>query len=271
MTFRNTVDHPGALDALLGEYSENGVAVLPGVFEPGEIERLRGASWMVLSQLDLIRKNGYLHDPFQTVSREGVEFPALVFWPALANRYLERMRSDPRLARIVETILGPDVKQLNNQLYYRLPGDTDSFSWHQDIMFRSPRDQYPMIVEEDGYLQTAIVIDRMGEDNAPIIFVPGSHKLGDLDLVPENYEGLRGFDAQRNSQSFSHLEPRVYSAEPGDVVVWSSLTVHGSAGNESSRSRMYYMNGFARSRNCRPWPHYLKRGRAVELESHEIP
>lgn len=198
---------------------------------------------MVMTQLEAIRKNGYGHEPLETVRREGGEFPALIFWPPLANEYLVQMRSDPRLARIVEAILGPNVKQLNNQLSCRLPGDTDSFSWHQNMMFRSPRDQYPQVVEEDG----------------------------DLDLVPETCEGLRGFEETRKAATFAHLEPRISPAEPGDVVVCPSRSVHGSAGNESDRSRVYYMNGFARSRNCKPWPNYLKRGRIKPPNPRRIP
>ena len=169
-------------------------------------------------------------------------------------------------------ILGPDVKQLNNQIYYRLPGDGDSFAWHQDIMFRSPRSDYPGIIEQDAYLQTGIIIDRMCSENGGVEYVLGSHKLGDIGLVADrDYAALRGFERDRNAEKFAHLPTRIFDADPGDVLIWSSLIVHGSTQNRSEHHRMYYMNGFAKAACCRPWPYYLRDGRLVPLDVSLIP
>ena len=59
-------------------------------------------------------------------------------WPALVDATLDAIRCDPRMVAIVEGLLGPEVKQLDDQIYFRLPGDPDSFAWHQDVMFRRP-------------------------------------------------------------------------------------------------------------------------------------
>jgi ectoine hydroxylase-related dioxygenase (phytanoyl-CoA dioxygenase family) len=157
-------------------------------------------------------------------------------------------------------------------MYYRLPGDQDSFAWHQDIMFRAPLTEYPNIVEEDGYLQTAIIVDKMNAENGGIEFVLGSHRLGNLGLMHvEDLTDFRSFNRLKNSTKFAHLPTRIFELNPGDLLVWSSQTVHGSQPNTSSLHRMYYMNGFAKSACSKPWPHYLMNGKLCALDTEALP
>lgn len=250
-------------------FETDGVARIPNVFDRSEINLMRASAMMALSDPEGIRRAGYKHTPFEVKHAQEEKFPALLFWPALTSRYLNRVRTDMRMARIVSEFLGPNVKQLNNQVYFRLPGDPDSFSWHQDIVFRTPREDYPGV--ESHYLQTIVVMDEMRPDGGAIWFVPGSHKLGDLNLVQEDTSDLRDFDPARRRGAFSPLEPRIYTAMPGDVLLWHVLTVHGSAPNNSTNMRMTYMNGFARASGARQWPYYLKNGHIQPIKAELIP
>ncbi len=138
-------------------------------------------------------------------------------------------------------------------------------------MFRSPQADYPGIVEKDACLQTAIIIDDMSEENGPIQFVLGSHQLGDLKLVSEDYVALRGFSPIAETAAFAHLLVKKLTAQSGDVVIWSSLSEHGSERNPSKSPRAYYMNGFAKAECSRPWPDYLKNGKLQALDFRSIP
>ena len=254
-------------------YHKVGVSKVLGVFSMDEINRLRKAALQVLTQLPAISSGGYRHAPLESAKDpEGIVSPALVFWPCLANSVFDKLRTDERLRNIAMAILGSDIKQLNNQFYYRMPGDGDSFSWHQDIMFRYPLDAYPGVVEEGGYLQTAIVVDKMTLANSPIIFIEGSHLYGNLFLhQPGDYSKLRGFHREQLPEDLKSLKQLPLEAEPGDVLVWSALTIHGSETNRSNDSRMYYMNGFARTRNAVPWPHYCVNRSIAKLDPRLIP
>jgi ectoine hydroxylase-related dioxygenase (phytanoyl-CoA dioxygenase family) len=260
------------VDDPLETYRRDGVALIKGVFTRQETNALRSAAYMALTQLGEIRKRGYRHAALETVSHGNTESPALLFWPCLVSERLDAFRTDRRLSGIVAEVLGPDVKQLNNQLYYRLPGDGDTFAWHQDIMFRTPRDDYPGIVERDAYLQTAILVDPMHKRNGAVEFVLGSHKLGDLGLIEDGkFRELRGFDRTKNAARFADLSTRIFDADAGDLMIWSSLTVHGSEANDSDQHRMYYMNGFASAACSKPWPDYLKQGAVAALDVGLIP
>jgi len=259
-------------ESYVDAYRRDGVTVIKGVFRPEEMNEIRSAAYMALTQLSKITENGYKYRPLETTTRSGGESPALIFWPSLANETLDRYRKDERLQKIVSSILGPNVKQLNNQLYYRLPGDGDSFAWHQDIMFRSPRSEYPGIIEQDAYLQTAIIVDRMRAENGGVEYVLGSHKLGDIGIIEDNdFGSLRGFDRNKNAEKFKHLPTKIFDADPGDMLIWSSLIVHGSQPNRSEHHRMYYMNGFAKAECSKPWPYYIKDGKLADLDPSMIP
>lgn len=248
-------------------YDKDGVAIIPQVFNQQEVNFMRAAAFMSLTKID--HSKAYSHKVLETKKIGEHEFPALIFWPCLINNYLDTIRKDIRLVTIAKEFLGDDVKQLNNQVYFRIPGDRDSFSWHQDVVFRKPKSRYLDI--EEAYLQTIIVIDEIRFDNGAIEFVPGSHKLGDIRLLDDGLQNLRCFDRNRFSERFSGLKSEAYIAKPGDVLIWSLLVVHGSTANNSDRSRMVYMNGFAKADAALDWPDYLINGRVINVDQRLIP
>lgn len=206
--------------------NENGYQLVKNVFNRGDAADIREASYKVLDQ-------GYFKENFQMKNNK----PALLFWAQDCDLVLWEYANHKKLKDIVFAYLGPDVRQLNNQVYFRESGDEDEFAWHQDISFRTPKSDYKNI--ESKYLQTIIIVDGMDASNGAIEFIPGSQTRGDLNIIPrDNSEnGLRKFDRMG-----WHGEKVV--AEPGDVLIWSVLTIHSSEKNNSGRNRMNYMNGF---------------------------
>lgn len=231
------LDYKELLDA-------NGVTLLQGIFSKEEIDHLRCLAWL----------------NFKSAASSLIQyrntFPALLFYPPSLSPYRNR------LAPIVQDVLGENVLQLNNQYYFRMPGDGDQFAWHQDICFRTPREKFKQI--ETGYLQTAIIVDPMGADNGGIEFALGSHKQGELNLVPrDNSEkGLRSF------VSNDRINGYIFDCRPGDVLLWNVMIVHGSKPNTSNKYRSYYMNGFAKAECVDPslnFPWYLKDGKLNDV------
>ncbi len=263
--------------SFVNEYREVGFAVIKNVFTAEEVAAIRSEATLALMKVSDLKKAGYRHSPVDIrKSSRGNSYPAISFWPSLINDYLEEIRVDPRLIEIVTSVLGPDVKQLNNQFYFHLSGEEDSFEWHQDIMFRHPLDEYPQIVEEDNYLQTAIIVDKFSQDVSPLYMVPNSYTLGDLKLLSKD-DGSPDFGSLRNLPDLDmpsrvyNLKPQVLEAEPGDVAIWCSLTLHASCPGVKHGHRAYYMNGFAAARNARGWPEYTHKGKLVKLQTKLIP
>lgn len=244
-------------DKYIRKYEKDGIVIIPGVFTQEEMNIFRDQAYAAAHH-----DNPQYKHPHLDWTPTG--YPSLLYWPALTSPFIDEIRRDERLSNIVFAFLGKNVKQLNNQIYFREPGDGDQFAWHQDITFRQPRSRYPDI--ENGYLQTIIVVDEITEDNGAVEFIPGSHKGGELNLV-------KGTD-QNNLRNFIRGNRRgvKYTANPGDVMLWSVLTIHGSEPNESGRPRMTYMNGFATD-IAAPynWPYYLNRGVMQDIDHTMIP
>jgi ectoine hydroxylase-related dioxygenase (phytanoyl-CoA dioxygenase family) len=234
-------------------YAKKGVIVIPDVFSPDECAEIKRQAYSVTDES--IKANGYPHQPSQTAYNKR----SLIFFPALANDYLNKIRTDPRMSALVREFIGDNVRQINNQVYFREAGDHDQFAWHQDIMFRES-DVFSNDVEDD-YFQTIIAVDDITEDNGAIEFVEGSHLTHKIN-APQN---LRLFER-------GDLKGKKYVAKKGSVLIWSVMIIHGSEPNSSSQDRMTYMNGFCRSKSANRYPHYLVEGAIVKvIDPKQIP
>lgn len=226
------------------EYEETGIVVIPSVFSSSECDQIKNSAYSVTD--DQIKDAGYPHVP----SEQAYNKKSLIFFPALANSYLNEIRISKPMVELVREFIGDDVRQINNQIYFRERGDLDEFAWHQDIMFREKHIFNNDVV--DDYFQTIIAIDDITEESGAIEFIEGSHKIMHID-APKN---LRKFDR-------GGLSGKKYTAKKGDVLIWSVMIVHGSERNNSNSSRMTYMNGFCRTKAATTYPHYMIGGRVI--------
>ena len=226
------------------DYDEKGIIVIPSVFSASECDQIKNSAYSVTD--DQIKAAGYPHVP----SEQAYNRKSLIFFPALAHSYLNEIRISKPMTELVREFIGDDVRQINNQIYFRERGDLDQFAWHQDIMFRESHLFNNDVV--DDYFQTIIAVDDITEENGAIEFIEGSHKTMRIDQ-PKN---LRKFER-------GDLRGTKYTAKKGDVLIWSVMIVHGSERNNSESSRMTYMNGFCRTKAARSYPHYMIRGQVV--------
>lgn len=226
------------------EYEEKGVIVIPSVFSASECDQIKNSAYSVTD--DQIKAAGYPHVP----SEQAYNRKSLIFFPAIAHSYLNEIRISKPMTELVREFIGDDVRQINNQIYFRERGDLDQFAWHQDIMFREGHLFNNDVV--DDYFQTIIAVDDITEENGAIEFIEGSHKTMHID-PPKN---LRKFER-------GDLKGTKYTAKKGDVLIWSVMIVHGSERNNSNSSRMTYMNGFCRSKASAAYPHYMIGGKVI--------
>lgn len=238
----------------LEEYKRDGITVIPDVFTKKEMEEFKRQAYSIEPE-DIIAA-GYPHQPFEHSNGHR----SLAFFPAIANNHANAVRKSQRLQDIVKAFLGENVKQVNNQIYYREAGDPDEFNWHRDIIFRKPVDRFPNIA--DHYMQTIIAIDDITEDNGAVEFVLGSTNKDDE--FTGSVSDLRIFKRR-------DLYGKKYTATKGSVLCWRVDLVHGSEANMSKTDRMTYMNGFARAEGCLDYPWYLKDGKVQNIDPALIP
>lgn len=237
----------------LEQYKEKGVVVIPDVFTSEECAEIKRQAYLV--QDSDIKNAGYPHQPSEMAYNK----KSLIFFPAICNPYLNKIRTDERLATLVREFIGEDVRQINNQVYFRESGDRDQFAWHQDIMFRESSIFNEDV--EDDYFQTIIAVDDITETNGAVEFIEGSHRTPIMS-PPSN---LRVFE--RNG-----LYGKKYTATRGSILIWSVLTIHGSEENMSNKDRMTYMNGFCRAKAANKYPFYMMNGHTINfIDTTQIP
>src|SRR5689334_22084172 len=168
----------------LAAYRRDGYAVLRSAFSAAEIAELAAAfdrHWAHGLALGASFRHGNLHYRLSEDPRLG-KLVRMVQWPSYEDTVLARYRTHPRIAALVGRALGPEVKQIINQLHWKPPGAAAAeFAYHQDVRFRRPRSAYRNLAT--SYLQTGIAIDRHDGASGAMRVYPASHLLGELDLA----------------------------------------------------------------------------------------
>src|SRR3546814_20474206 len=59
---------------------------------------------------------------------EGDRFTRMVQWPSYHQPLLNSMRLDRRIARLLEPLIGRDLKQIINQVHWKAPGSLGDFA-----------------------------------------------------------------------------------------------------------------------------------------------
>jgi ectoine hydroxylase-related dioxygenase (phytanoyl-CoA dioxygenase family) len=263
--------------AQIQEFHERGFAVVPGVFSEREVAEMREAfdrlqrtalhlgacaegdgplvSTYEGSQFVLDRVPGAANGNRVRIER--------VVWCGAAEPTLDRLGRDPRLLSIASRLLDSiEMNQLINQAHFKLPGDGVAFPWHQDSTHRRyGGGQWKDVNGRGSFVQTVTAIDDVTEENGPLRFIPGSCKLGHIDVARDDDEArvLAGmFDPS------SAITPVM---KAGSVVMFGPYTVHGSEPNRSDRPRRVFINGYASpGANAREYPG-VNAGRLLQAPS----
>jgi ectoine hydroxylase-related dioxygenase (phytanoyl-CoA dioxygenase family) len=168
-------------------------------------------------------------------------------WTAWLSPLMERMRRSEKYFAVLEPFLGRDIKQITHQVHWKPPcAKYTSYRFHQDARFREGN------VKDFGYLRstvtTGLAIDRQTVENGALRIIPRSHRLGYLGLSDDG--PIMVGQTQDEELRRAGLDPSSIVAcemEPGDLLLWTLFTVHGSAANVSSYDRRFMINSYVRA------------------------
>jgi hypothetical protein len=236
--------------AQIAQYRADGYTVARAVVGPEGIEQLRLACDELCEKArDLVEDTFFgvtffnimrLANPFAKNAATAPVVPGVVrrvTYPYALSATLNRYRAYPRLIEAVGRLLGPDIKQIVNQVNFNPPMVGQGWGWHQDYRFR----KQGIADVTSNFVQTIIAIDPCNTHTGGLRLVPRSFELGDLKLDADNENAERYFDATLA------VTPEL---SPGDVVLFNSHVIHGSTANCSPNPRRVYINGFVRASAC---------------------
>jgi ectoine hydroxylase-related dioxygenase (phytanoyl-CoA dioxygenase family) len=188
-----------------------------------------------------------------------------VQWPSYVDATLEGVRREARWLALLEPLLGGNVKQIINQLHGKPPGATAAdFAFHQDVRFRRPSSAYRNL--EHSYVQTGLAIDRHAPESGAMRLLPGSHRMGQIDLAGEGPVLDQRMADERLARR--GLDPACLvdvALEPGDLALWHLYTIHGSGPNRTGHDRRFYLNGYVRAEDCDRGEWTFRHGSPVPL------
>lgn len=250
------------------DYRREGYAIVRGLFSPAELVEIGAA-------VDAVHAAGVAHgrsfregNIFYNIApgEDGAEPQVrMAQWIAWESPVLAAVRADPRIAALLAPLIGGDVKQIINQLHWKVPGSLGDFAWHQDSRFRLPEEAYRNL--GGSYIQTGLAIDPHNRGTGGMRFLPRSHDRGTLPLdTSTEVLGSAMADGALVEAGLDPAETIHLDLQPGDFAMWNPYLVHGSGRNDADHLRRLYINGYVRAEDCDRGEWAFRDGRPVPLE-----
>ncbi|HKF63635.1 MAG TPA: phytanoyl-CoA dioxygenase family protein [Dongiaceae bacterium] len=250
------------------QYWEQGYAVLRGLLPRAAIGALQAETRRIyeegLRHPSTYRDRNLLFEILPESFR-GRRYVLQAHWMSWISPYFEQLRRSEPYFRALAPLLGADIKQVAQQIHWKPPGaERTGFRFHQDLRFRERQDAFRDLMT--SYITTGLAIDPATRENGCLRIIPGSHRLGYLGLSDDGplMKGVTEEPALRAAG----LDPEAIvdiELEPGDLVMWSLLTVHGSAINRSQKDRAFLLSSYVKAANSDRGEWAFRGGESVAL------
>jgi phytanoyl-CoA hydroxylase len=233
------------------DFERDGFIVLRNVFGPATLENIRS------SLIEIVRhaERG-LEDPFlpwylRHRPDQGVLYDLFQRHPEFQD-----LARHPRILDALETVLGPDIFLYENSVVYKPKGRQNGVPYHQDFISR-PNEPVKFVAW--------MAIDPVTREAGALKVLPGSHRGGFRPWyrVKGETHHDRVDAATLDLSGQMHIE-----LEPGDVLVFNQLVVHGSDEMHTDSLRLVYRasyQGFEEIFVPRGAPVVLRGGRPDSL------
>lgn len=163
-----------------------------------------------------------------------------------------------RLGKLVEPsrqLLESDIYIHQTKINFKSPLEGDRWEWHQDFPYWHIEDGMPA----PRVLTAMIFIDEVNEFNGPMLLVPGSHRAGLVDDLPNDDKcenESEWFQSYQKSTSYmSNLTAKLkYTLKSGTLEKW--VGKNGMYSAKGSSGSVLLFNGLvfhASSANLSPW------------------
>lgn len=212
-----------ASQAEIDAYNNDGAVPLRGLLDSNWLERLGKAIE------DDIRSPGPFYHGYD--SDEGLFHGNLRLWES--HPTFREICLDSHLPRVAQEFLGSEkINLLYDQLFVKESRMSQRTRWHNDQPY------WPVSGEQ--VISIWIALDLTTEENGRVEFVRGSH-LWDKWFQPEPFgktEAINTYDRNPDYEDIPDIEDDrdsydiiSWDLEPGDVYIFSAMTVHGAGGN----------------------------------------
>jgi ectoine hydroxylase-related dioxygenase (phytanoyl-CoA dioxygenase family) len=151
-----------------------------------------------------------------------------------------RLASHPVISAALEEIFGDDMCCIQTLAYSK----SSQQGAHSDYYLVSP--PYVGPYDRDTLCAAWIACEDSDEENGALVIYPGSHKLKKATLTECNNDYRAYVKALQDACVNSGIEPKVFRAKKGEVLIWHGDFVHaGGIPKDPLRTRASYVCHYA--------------------------
>ena len=207
-------------------YNENGYLMVRNVLSEEQLTTMQNITYDWIENSRNVTESDDFYDLDQGHSKEQPKLTRLklphkadiFFWEALKNS---------KITSVLNDLLGPDTLLQTSKLNTKAPGGGAAVEWHQDWAF------YPH--SNDDMLAFGVFLEDVTEENGPLMVIPKSHQGPILNHFAN---GVFCGAVDPDDPEFKIEEAVTLTGKAGDMTVHHARTLHGSAPNISSKSRL---------------------------------
>ena len=216
-------------------FDQEGFCVIRNAIKPNQITLLKGCAANAIKKADAIFENSgndqvgmHIRDQFY-----------VFFNPSNPFSELKDVNFCSEVMNWIRKLLGPNAYLIHDQFTIKNPANPDNqsggFGWHQDRY-----DSKSIIETHDPFVTCLVPLHNMNDENGGLRIVPFS-----------NYSNSKKPMLHTNGNITEDVETHAVTIDcmVGDIIFWSSNTLHSSMPNTSSvNSRWAYIAQFSGSR-----------------------
>ena len=212
--------------AQAAQFEQDGYLFFPGHFSPPEI-------MVLLDEVPAL----YAQRRPENVREKAGDVVRTNFAAHLYSAPFARLARHPRMVEPVRQLFDEPVYMHQFKINGKQAFDGDVWQWHQDYGTWKNDDQMP----GPRAMNVAIFLDEVNEFNGPLMFIPGSHKLGLLDAAHDT--STTSYPLWTiNNDSIRKLVGRGGIVAPkgpaGSMILFHGCLVHASTSNLSPWNRV---------------------------------
>ncbi len=222
-------------DAQKAFYATNGYVMVEDVVTLDQLTRMQDVT---AALIDASRSVTASDDVYDLDRGHGPDSPRLtrIKLPHKRHPVYHEVLTRSGVTEVLGDLLGPDTTLITSKLNTKAPGGGAAVEWHQDWAF------YPHT--NDDLLAFGLLLEDVGEDNGPLMVIPGSHKGP---ILSHHANGVFCGAIDPDDPLFQRDRAVTLTGKAGSMSVHHARILHGSAPNVSDRARKILFFEIARA------------------------
>jgi ectoine hydroxylase-related dioxygenase (phytanoyl-CoA dioxygenase family) len=206
-------------------YETNGYLAVENVVTPNQLARMQAVTNALIEASREVTQSNEVYDLDKGHSAETPRLTRIKL-PHKRDPVFHEVLKSSGVTQVLGDLLGPDTAPITSKLNTKSPGGGAAVEWHQDWAF------YPHT--NDDLLAFGLLLEDVGEDNGPLMVIPGTHKGP---ILSHHANGVFCGAIDPDDPLFEPQKAVTLTGKAGSMSVHHARILHGSAPNTSDRAR----------------------------------